>query len=238
MIGLGTLINAAAVVAGSALGMLLGKGMKKELESALMTGCGVATIFIGIAGTLQGMLKIENGSIETQGSMLLIFSLVLGGLLGEVLQIERRMDSLGEKLKSLLHAEKDTRFVEGFVNTSLIICVGAMAIVGSIQDGMNGDATMLTAKAVLDFAIVIVLAATYGFGVMCSALAILAYEGALTFAAHFVGDFINETLIGNLSFVGSALIFCVGVNVAFGKKFRVGNMLPALLIPVVYGVIM
>ena len=150
MVGLGTLINAAAVVAGSALGMLLGKGMKKELESALMTGCGVATIFIGIAGTLQGMLKIENGSIETQGSMLLIFSLVLGGLLGEILQIERRMDSLGEKLKSLLHAEKDTHFVEGFVNTSLIICVGAMAIVGSIQDGMNGDATMLTAKAVLD----------------------------------------------------------------------------------------
>lgn len=237
MIGTGTMINTAAVVAGSAVGMLLRKGMRKELESALMTGCGVATIFIGISGTLQGMLKIEDGAITTQGSMLLIFSLVLGSLLGELIDIEKRMDSLGEKLKKLFHAQNDTRFVDGFVNTSLIICVGAMAIVGSIQDGLSGDATMLTAKAVLDFAIVIVLASTYGVGVMCSALAILVYEGSLTLLAHFIGNFFSETLIGNLSFVGSSLIFCVGVNVAFGKKFRVGNMLPALLIPIFYAMI-
>ena len=96
---------------------------------------------------------------------------------------------------------------------------------------------MLTAKAVLDFAIVIVLASTYGVGVMCSALAILVYEGSLTLLAHFIGNFFSETLIGNLSFVGSSLIFCVGVNVAFGKKFRVGNMLPALLIPIFYAMI-
>lgn len=237
MIGTGTLINTAAVVAGSAVGMLLRKGLRKELEGALMTGCGVATIFIGISGTLQGMLKIEDGAITTQGSMLLIFSLVLGSLLGELIAVEKRMDSLGEKLKKLFHAQNDTRFVEGFVNTSLIICVGAMAIVGSIQDGLSGDATMLTAKAVLDFAIVIVLASTYGIGVMCSALAILVYEGGLTILAHFIGNFFSEALIGDLSFVGSALIFCVGVNVAFGKKFRVGNMLPALLIPILYAVI-
>ena len=237
MIGTGTLINTAAVVAGSAVGMLLRKGMRKELESALMTGCGVATIFIGISGTLQGMLKIEDGAITTQGSMLLIFSLVLGSLLGELIDIEKRMDSLGEKLKKLFHAQNDTRFVDGFVNTSLIICVGAMAIVGSIQDGLSGDATMLTAKAVLDLAIVIGLASTYGVGVMWSALAILVYEGSLTLLAHFIGNFFSEVLIGNLSFIGSSLIFCVGVNVAFGKKFRVGNMLLALLVPVLYAVV-
>lgn len=237
MFGLGVLINTAGVIAGSAAGMLLRKGMKKEMESALMCGCGVATIFIGIAGVLQQMLVITDGAIETRGSMLLIFSLVLGSLAGEWIDIEKRMDSVGEKLKKLLHADQDARFVEGFVNTSLIICVGAMAIVGSIQDGLSGDATMLTAKAVLDFAIVIVLASTYGIGVMCSALAIFVYEGALTLAAHFVGSFISDSLIGNLSFVGSALIFCVGVNVAFGKKFRVGNMLPALLGPVIYALL-
>ena len=113
-----------------------------------------------------------------------------------------------------------------------------MAIVGSIQDGLSGDVTMLTAKAILDFAIVIVLASTYGIGVMCSALAILVYEGALTIFAHFVGNLFSDVLISNLSYIGSALIFCVGINVAFGKKFRVGNMLPALLIPIVYEVIL
>ena len=237
MFGLGTLINTAGVVAGSAIGMVLRRGLKKEMEQSLMSACGEASMFIGVAGTLQGMLRVENGSIETQGSMLLIFSLVLGGLLGELIDIEKRMDTLGEKLKAMFHAERDARFVEGFVNTSLIICVGAMAIVGSIQDGLTGDATMLTAKAVLDFAIVIVLASTYGVGVMCSALAILVYEGSLTLLAHFAGNFIGEALIANLSFIGSSLIFCVGVNIAFGKKFRVGNMLPALLVPVAYEIV-
>lgn len=237
MFGTGTLINTAGVIAGSAIGILLRRGMKKELQSALMAGCGVATIFIGIAGVMQGMITIVDGQIQTKGSMLLIFSLVIGGLFGELIDIEKRMDAVGEKLKRMFHAEKDARFVEGFVNTSLIICVGAMAIVGSIEDGLSGDATMLTAKAVLDFAIVIVLASTYGIGVMCSALAILVYEGALTLAAHFIGNFISDVLIANLSFIGSALIFCVGINVAFGKKFRVGNMLPALLGPVVYALI-
>ena len=224
-------------MAGSAIGMVLRRDLKKEMEQSLMSACGVASMFIGVAGTLQGMLRVENGSIETQGSMLLIFSLVLGGLLGELIDIEKRMDTRGEKLKAMFHAERDARFVEGFVNTSLIICVGAMAIVGSIQDGLTGDATMLTAKAVLDFAIVIVLASTYGVGVMCSALAILVYEGSLTLLAHFAGNFIGEALIANLSFIGSSLIFCVGVNIAFGKKFRVGNMLPALLVPVAYEIV-
>lgn len=234
--GLGTLINTAAVVAGSALGLFLHKGVKKELQDALMSGCGVASIFIGIAGTLQGMLVFENGKLETQGSMLLIFSLVLGSFLGELVNIEKRMDSLGNTLKNLFHAQNDNRFVDGFVNTSLIICVGAMAIVGAIQDGLSGDASMLTAKAILDFVIVIILASTYGIGVMCSALAILIYEGGLTFLAHFAGNFISESLISDLSYIGSALIFCVGVNIAFGKKFKVGNMLPALLVPIFYAV--
>lgn len=237
MFGLGTLINTAAVAAGSAVGMLLRRGMKKNLQDALMAGCGVATIFIGTVGVLQGMIVVSDGAIQTKGSMLLIFSLVLGGLFGEFVDIEKRMDAVGERLKRMFRAEKDARFVEGFVNSSLIICVGAMAIVGSIQDGLNGDATMLTAKAILDFAIVIVLASTYGAGVMCSALAILVYEGFLTLAAHFAGSFISSALIGNLSYIGSALIFCVGINVAFGKKFRVGNMLPALLGPVVYALL-
>ncbi|MDD5945940.1 MAG: DUF554 domain-containing protein [Clostridia bacterium] len=237
MIGIGAIINTIAVLAGGAIGILLRKGLKDNIQKALMSGCGLATIFIGTAGTLKGMLTVNNGVIETSGSMLLIFSLTLGGLIGELINVEKRMDTLGEKLKKLFRAEGDSRFVDGFVNTSLIICVGAMAIVGSIQDGLSGDASMLTAKAVLDFVIVIVLASTYGPGAMCSAIPILVYEGALTLAAYFAGNFISEALIANLSYVGSALIFCVGVNVAFGNKFKVGNMLPSLLIPVIYAII-
>ena len=166
--------------------------------------------------------------------MLLIFSLVIGGLIGELINIEKRMDSLGEKLKKMLHAEKDNKFVDGFVNTSLIICVGAMAIVGSIQDGLTGDYSMLVAKAILDLVIVVIMTSTYGLGAICSAIAIFVYQGAITLLGHFAGNIISDVLIEYLSYIGSALIFCVGINITFGKKIRVGNLLPALLIPVIY----
>ncbi len=232
--GLGTIINTVAVIGGSVLGMLLGKGIGDRYRSTLMSACGVATIFIGISGTLQGMLSVSDGRIEAQGTMLLIFSLVIGGLVGELINIEKRMDSVGEKLKKLFKAENDNRFVDGFVNTSLIICVGAMAIVGSIQDGLTGDYSMLTAKAILDFVIVVIMASTYGIGTMCSAIAIFVYQGLITLVAHFAGSFISEELTGYLSYIGCALIFCVGINITFGKKIRVGNLLPALLVPAVY----
>lgn len=234
MFGLGTIINTLAVVAGGIIGIFLKKGISERYEKTLMAACGVSTIFIGVTGTLQGMLTVVDGKIQTGGTLLLIFSFVLGGLMGEFINIEKRMDSLGEKLKKLLHAEKDNRFVDGFVNTSLIICVGAMAIVGSIQDGLTGDYSMLTAKAILDLVIVVIMTSTYGLGALCSAIAIFVYQGSITLLGHFAGNVINDELIGYLSYIGSALIFCVGINITFGKKIRVGNLLPALVIPAVY----
>lgn len=144
------------------------------------------------------------------------------------------MDTLGRKIKELAKAEEDSRFVDGFVNVSLIICVGAMAIVGAIQDGMSGDYSLLAAKAILDLVIVMVFASTYGKGAVFSAVPILIYQGSITIAAAFAGSFLSEVMIEDLSFIGSALIFCVGINIGFGKKFRVGNLLPALLVPVIY----
>ncbi len=234
MFGLGTIINTVLVLLGGFIGLLFKKGIYQRYEKTLMAACGVSTIFIGVTGTLQGMLTVVDGKIQTNGTMLLIFSFVLGGLIGEFINIEKRMDSLGEKLKKLLHAEKDNKFVEGFVNTSLIICVGAMAIVGSIQDGLTGDYSMLTAKAVLDLVIVVIMTSTYGLGAMCSAIPIFVYQGGITLLGHFAGNVISDELIGYLSYIGSALIFCVGINITFGKKIRVGNLLPALLIPVFY----
>ena len=234
MIGLGTIINTLAVVVGGLIGMCLKNGLKKNLQDILMQACGVATIFIGASGTLAKMFVIENGSLSTQGTMLLIFSLVLGGILGEAINIEEKMDFLGEKIKKAVKAEKDNLFVEGFVNVSLIICVGAMAIVGSIQDGISGDYSLLATKAVLDLVIVVVFASSYGLGAVFSAVPIFLYQGGITLMTAIGGSFLSDAIISDLSFIGNALIFCVGVNIAFGKKFRVGNMLPALLVPIVY----
>lgn len=234
MTGLGTIINTAAVVCAGLLGIKMKNGIRQSLQDILMQACGVATIFIGGAGALSKMLVFQDGQFETTGTMLLVISLVIGSLVGEWLDIEHKMDLLGEKLKKAVKAEKDNQFVEGFVNVSLIICVGAMAIVGSIQDGISGDYSLLATKAVLDFVIVVVFAAVYGVGVVFSALPIFLYQGAITMTAAFLGSFVNEQIISDLAFVGSVLIFCVGVNIAFGKKFRVGNMLPALVVPVVF----
>lgn len=238
MIGLGTIINTVAVIAGGLLGLCLKNGIKKQLQDSLMHACGVATIFIGASGALSKMLVFGEGKIETQGTMLLVLSLVIGVALGEWLNIERHMDSIGEKIKTAVGAQSDNRFVEGFVNVSLIICVGAMAIVGSIQDGISGDYSMLAVKAILDLIIVVIFAATYGVGAVFSAVPILVYQGSITLVAAFCGNFVSDVIISDLSFVGSVLIFCVGVNIAFGKKFKVGNMLPALFVPVVYRIIM
>ena len=232
MIGLGTIINTVAVVGGGLLGLLLKNGIAKRFEKILMQALGLATIFIGAAGVLKYMLVVENGSIGTQGTMLLIFSLVIGCLLGQLLDIEFKMEALGIKLKAAVRIKNDNRFVEGFVTASLIVCVGAMAIVGAMQDGLSGDSSMLAAKSMLDFALVAILASTYGVGPIFSAIPIFVYQGAITVIAALFGAVIRDTLIAQLSFVGSALIFCVGVNLVREKTFRVANMLPALLIPV------
>ena len=232
MIGLGTLINTAAVVVGGILGLLLKNGIAKRFEKILMQALGLATMFIGIGGVLKYMLVVENGAISTRGTILLIFSLVIGAILGQWLDVEDKMEKLGVKLKAVAKVKNDNRFVEGFVTTSLIICVGAMAIVGAMEDGLTGDSSTLIAKSLLDLVIVVVLAAAYGVGAVFSAIPIFVYQGAITVIAALFGAIISDVLIAELSFVGNALIFCVGANLVREKTFKVANMLPALLIPV------
>lgn len=232
MIGLGTIANTVAVILGGGLGLLLKNGIAKRFEKILMQSLGLATMFIGISGTLKYMLVVENGSLSTQGTMLLIFSLVIGCLLGEWLDIESKMETIGVKLKAIARIKNDSRFVDGFVTASLIICVGAMAIVGAMQDGLTGDSSMLIAKSLLDFVIVAVVTATYGIGAAFSAIPIFLYQGIITLIAALFGTVISDGLIAELSFVGNALVFCVGVNLVREKTFRVANMLPALLIPI------
>ena len=237
MIGLGTVINTAAVAAGCLVGLLFKKGIKASLQKTLTSACGVATIFIGGSGVFAAMLRPTQNGLEASGAMMLIISLVLGGLLGEAIDIEGKMEGLGEKIKSSVGKGEDGKFTEGFVGLSLVICVGAMAIVGSIQDGVSGDFSLLLSKSVLDFIISIVFASAFGVGTVFSAGAIFVYQGLITALAAFFGSFMSSSVIDALSFVGSALIFCVGVNLVLGKKIKVGNLLPALVFGAVYALI-
>lgn len=236
MFGLGTIINTAAVVTGGLIGITLKKGISENCSQILMQACGVATIFIGGGGVFQRMLVINGDHLETQGTLLLIFSLVVGSFIGNLLNIEYRIEQLGEFLKRKFHTESDAHFVEGFMACTLVICIGAMAIVGAIEDGLTGNYSTLTAKAILDFVIVVIFASTMGKGVIFSALPLFFYQGAITCVAAAFGDIMSQEMIGSISYVGSALIFCVGINIAFGKKFPVGNMLPAMFLPILYHV--
>ena len=239
MRGIGFIINTVAVALGGFIGLRLKKGLAERFQDILTKACGIATIFIGAAGCLQGMLYIgQDGSLATQGSMLLIFSLVLGGLCGEALKIEQRLDTLGEKLKAMAGQKDDKGFVEGFVNASLIVCVGAMAIVGSLQDGINGDCSMILTKSVLDFVIVIVMASSCGVGAVFSAAVIFVYQGLWTLLGVLAGNFMSDALVQEFSYVGSSLIFCIGINLCFGKKIKTGNYIPALLVPIFYHLIL
>lgn len=234
MMGTGTIINVGAVVVGSGIGLALKGGIKKRFQDIAMQALGMATMFIGLTGALQGMMFVGEKGLETKGVLMLILSLVLGSVLGEWADIEERLERVGEWLKGKIKARNESRFVEGFVTSSLVICIGAMAVVGSIEDGLTGDASMLIAKSLLDFVIVMVFASTMGVGVAFSALPLGIYQGGITLCAALIEPWLTDTMISNMSFVGSVLIFGVGVNLSFGKKFKVGNMLPAILIPVLW----
>ena len=222
------MINAAAIAAGGILGMLFGKAMKPTVRDGLFTACGVATIFLGIAGTMEGMLTPGDGKLTSGGTMLLIGSLALGALVGELLDLENKMERFGIWLKQKTGNAKDAGFVDAFVNASLTVCIGAMAIVGAIQDGLTGDYSTLAAKAILDFIIIMVMACSMGRGCAFSAIPVAVFQGTITAAAGLVRPLMTDAALANLSTVGSVLIFCVGVNLVWGKKIRVANLLPAV----------
>lgn len=237
MKGLGTIVNVAAVIFGGVIGMIIKKGLKERINDTLTKACGISVIFIGVAGALSKMLVIDGNSISTNGTLLLVLSLVFGGIIGELINIEKRMDSLGNRLKKAVKAGNDSNFVEGFVAATLVICIGAMAIVGSLQDGLTGDHSMLFTKAILDFIIVMVIASATGIGAVFSAVPLGIYQGLITLCAVLIEPLISDRLVNELSMVGSVLIFCVGINLIFDKKIRMGNLLPALLVPIIWEII-
>ena len=234
MIGLGTIVNTAAIILGGIAGGLFGKRLTERYQDTLMKACGLCVIFLGIAGALEKMFTVQNGSVVSGGTMMMIASFAIGSLVGEWINIEHHMNRFGEWLKVKSGNSKDKIFVDAFVTASLTVCVGAMAIVGSIQDGILGDYNTLLMKAILDFVIICVMTASMGKGCAFSAIPVALFQGSITLLARGMEPIMTEPALNNLSLVGSMLIFCVGVNLVWEKKFKVANMLPAIVVAVIW----
>ena len=233
MIGLGTLINVAGIAAGGIVGRFFGKYFPDRMQDTLGKTCGVSVIFIGIAGAMEGMLSIDGQSLTSGQSMLIVLCLVLGAFIGEALNIEHLFEQFGEWLKVKTGNGEDKKFVDHFVTASLTVCIGAMAIVGSIQDGIYGDYSILATKAVLDLIIILVMTCSMGVGCIFSAVPVALFEGLMTLLARLIRPLMTETALFNLSMIGSILIFCVGLNLVWEKKIRVANLLPAMILAVI-----
>ena len=230
MVGLGTVINTAAILAGGVCGALFGRVLSQSAQDTLMKVCGVGTLFIAISGAMEGMLTVQDGKVVSSGALLIIGCLAIGAVIGEALNIEGAFERLGQWLKIKTGNAKDKTFVNAFVSASLTVCIGAMAIVGSIQDGMTGDWTTLAIKGAIDALLVCTMTASMGKGCIFAAIPVLALQGALTLLASFLQPLMTAAALANLSTVGSILIFCIGINLIWPKTFRVANMLPAVVV--------
>ncbi|NQH34378.1 DUF554 domain-containing protein [Streptococcus suis] len=234
MFALGTIINTVAIALAGVLGSWLGHLLKERHQLGLTVASGLAVLFLGISGSLEGLLTVVDGQLKSQNSMLLVLSLALGTLIGEVLHIEGWFERLGVWLREKSGNSQDGQFLDAFLTASLTVCIGAMAILGAIQDGLTGDYRLLAVKSILDFIIILIMTSSLGKGAGFSAVPVFLFQGAITLLARLIEPLMTAQALANLSFIGSVLIFCVGVNIIWDRKIRVANMLPAVLVAVVW----
>ena len=231
--GLGTIINTVAIILGGVIGCLFGKFISENIQETLSKSIGVCVLFVGMAGAFEGMFTVVGSGISSGGTIMIISSIAIGALIGEAIGIENWFEKLGEWLKIKSGNAKDKLFVDGFVTASLTVCIGAMAILGAIEDGLTGDYSTLTTKGILDLIIIAVMTCSLGKGCIFSAIPVLVWQGSITLLARFIKPIMTEAALANLSLVGSILIFCVGLNLVWGKKIRVANLLPSIIIAVI-----
>ena len=234
MIGLGTLINVACILAGGAVGLAGGRFLVPRVQDALMKATGLCVLFVGLSGALEQMLAVDGGRLVSGGTAMMVVSFALGSAAGELIDLDARFEQLGAWLRRATGSEGDAGFVNGFVSASLTVSIGAMAIVGSIQDGIAGDWSVLALKGALDAVIVCVMSASLGRGCLFSALPVAVIQGSITLLARPLGPLMTEAALANLSIVGSMLIFCVGVNLIWKGTFKTANMLPAVVVAVAW----
>lgn len=234
MIGLGTIVNCGTVAFGTTLGLLLKGGLPKRFEKTILSALALCSFFIGLGGALSQILVVGSDGVSTQYTLLIVLCMAVGAIIGEALDIERRLEGIGEWFKGRIpsNGSGTSTFVEAFVTASLLFCVGAMAIVGSLEDGLNANPSILFAKSVMDGVAAVVFTASLGAGVYLSILALLVYQGGITLLAGFIRPFLSDLLIGQMSCIGSILIFAIGFNLLDSKKIKVGNLLPAMFLPI------
>lgn len=245
MAGIGTIVNVMAIIAGGLCGLVTRRFLEERYQETIMKATGFAIIVMALGSTLSQMLVVKiveagdelTGSLDTQGTIMMILSLVLGALLGEWINLDRWFERFGAWLRDGSGNQEDRRFIDGFVSASLTVCVGAMAVIGSLEDGIRQDPQMLYAKAILDLIIIMVMTASLGKGCIFSAVSVGIFQGTITLLARGIAPVLTEEAVSNLSLVGNVLILCVGVNLIWPRTIRVANVLPAIVFGVVFALI-
>lgn len=233
MRGMGTIVNVLAIIIGGSLGLFCKNLLKDRYQETIMKATGIATMFLALSGTLSKMFVIQQVGIQTTGSMNVILSLVIGALIGEMIDIDHLFEKFGNWLKLKTKSQGDHQFVNAFVTASLTVCIGAMAIMGAIQDGIYANPSILFAKAVLDFVIILVMSSSMGKGCFFAFIPVAFLQGTLTALSVGLAPFMTTSLLNHLDMVGNILIFCVGINLIWPRTIRVANLLPALVVAVV-----
>ena len=233
MRGMGTIANVLAIIIGGSLGLFCKNLLKDRYQETIMKATGIATMFLALSGTLSKMFVIQQVGIQTTGSMNVILSLVIGALIGEMIDIDHLFEKFGNWLKLKTKSQGDHQFVNAFVTASLTVCIGAMAIMGAIQDGIYANPSILFAKAVLDFVIILVMSSSMGKGCFFAFIPVAFLQGILTALSVCLALFMTTSLLNHLDMVGNILIFCVGINLIWPRTIRVANLLPALVVAVV-----
>lgn len=232
MFGFGTILNVVGILIGGILGHFFGSLLKKNHLEAMALTCGVSVIFIGIAGAMEKMLTINDGVISSGQAMFVVVCLTLGGLIGEIIDIDKGFFKFGEFIKNKSGNSSDSTFVDAFVTASLTVSIGAMAIVGSIEDGLLGDWTILGTKAILDTVMIMVMTSSLGKGAIFSAIPVFIFQYSLTILSKGLQNIMTPLAMNNLSLIGSILIVCIGLNIIRDRNIKVANLLPSLLLAV------
>lgn len=229
----GTLINAGAIILGALLGLIFKKAIHERVRGPVMGALGVCTFVIALCGLLGVMLKVENGTVSSHGELLLLVSLVAGCAVGELLGIEKLLQKMGAAVERRFGAQG---FAAGFLSASLVFAVGAMAIMGPIQNVLYGKIDILLIKSALDFTSALVFASALGFGVVFSAVSVLAVQGLAALFANAL-SVVPPAALNDFFMVGYAIVLCIGINFIFPTKIKTANLLPALVVPVVYNLL-
>ena len=220
---LGTIVNCAAILLGGALGLLLKKGLPQKLSDTVMQGVALICIYIGVSGALEG-----------QNALIATVAMVVGGVLGTLLDLDGRLNGLAHRLERLIMREEKPggTFGEGFTTATLLFCVGAMAVVGSLNSGLTGNHEVLFTKSLLDGVSSVIFASTLGGGVLLAAAPVLLYQGAITLLAQSLAPALSGAVVAEMTCVGSLLIVAIGANMLKITNIRVMNFIPAIFLPI------